>query len=315
MWDDLIGRRVVIRRRVDAGGEHPRFSDVLGTLMASTPALQVKRSDGEVTTILPSEVHRIKAVPPPRVRVVPSSITPLALEEIAAKGWPAPATARIGRWLLRAADGWTRRANSVLPLGSPGMPHHHAITAAKEWYAERGLPLRFQIPVPGAEQLDEVLAAEHFLNDAASFMHVAPVGAVLANARPRPSLPPVDLQERPNAAWLEAFGASSPVAGVVLTGPRLPAFATVEMDGQAVGIARAVVDFDWLGITAVQVAPEYRRHGIGTHLMRAVAAWGRSNGARHSYLQVTESNKIAVNMYEQLGYVMHHEYHYRLGLP
>jgi hypothetical protein len=42
-----------------------------------------------------------------------------ALETIAAQGWRGTTTARVGQWLLRAADGFTGRANSVLPLGRP----------------------------------------------------------------------------------------------------------------------------------------------------------------------------------------------------
>ena len=43
-----------------------------------------------------------------------------ALERAAARHWQAPETERLGEWLLRAAAGFTGRANSALPLGDPG---------------------------------------------------------------------------------------------------------------------------------------------------------------------------------------------------
>ena len=39
------------------------------------------------------------------------------LEVIAAKGWRAPEEERLGGWLLRAAQGFTGRANSALEHG------------------------------------------------------------------------------------------------------------------------------------------------------------------------------------------------------
>ncbi|HVX45702.1 MAG TPA: GNAT family N-acetyltransferase [Mycobacteriales bacterium] len=320
MWDELIGRRVVVRRRITppADPKHDtgaKYSDVLGTLIRADAALHIERSNGEVVTVPGSEVHRVKAIPPARVRVLPSPIAPLALEEITALGWPAPATARLGRWLLRAADGYTRRANSVLPLGPAGLPVEAAIDRAREWYAERRLPLRFQLPTPGTEALDEILEKQHFLRENLTFVHVAPVGAIMATAPAREDLPPVRLQNYPGAAWQQMQEPITPIAQAVLTGARLPVFATVADGETTIATARAVVDFDWLGITALQVAPEYRRRGIAMHVMRALGAWGRSNGARNSYLQVEEANHGAIDLYERLGYVMHHEYHYRLGLP
>ena len=47
--------------------------------------------------------------------------------------------------MLRAAGGFTGRANSVLPLGDPGRPLPDAVRAAEAWYAERGLSPMFTL--------------------------------------------------------------------------------------------------------------------------------------------------------------------------
>ena len=62
------------------------------------------------------------------------------LERAAARHWQAPDTHPLGGWLLRAAAGFTGRANSALPLGDPGLPLAEAVTAVGEWYRRRGLP-------------------------------------------------------------------------------------------------------------------------------------------------------------------------------
>src|SRR5438270_176346 len=46
----------------------------------------------------------------------------------------------LGEWLLRAAGGFTGRANSALAAGDPGMPLPQAVDQVCRWYAARGLP-------------------------------------------------------------------------------------------------------------------------------------------------------------------------------
>lgn len=81
------------------------------------------------------------------------------LARVAARGWRPVESERLGEWELRAAAGFTRRANSVLPLGDPGLPLDDALTAVRGWYAARGLPAYVQTAT-GAEGTQELLCAE-----------------------------------------------------------------------------------------------------------------------------------------------------------
>ncbi len=72
------------------------------------------------------------------------------LEGAAALHWQAPETERLGDWLLRAAEGFTGRASSALPLGDPGVPLPEAVATVQDWYRRRALsPM---IVVPGVLQ-------------------------------------------------------------------------------------------------------------------------------------------------------------------
>ncbi len=221
----------------------------------------------------PDSVHRIKPIPPRRTEA-------LELEEIAAAGWPAPETHWLGRWLLRAAAGWTGRANSVLPLGDPGRPLDLAVETVRRWYADRGLGARFQVPLPVATGLDDDLADRGFRADPPVLVQTAVPARVLADTEESPGLPPVTLAGTPTRGWLAAYhyrGGSSlpPVAVEVMTAAELPVFASVVHDGETVAVARAVVDDGWLGVTAVEVAPAWQRRGLASHVMRGLAPLGR----------------------------------------
>ena len=93
-----------------------------------------------------AEVHRAKRVPPAR--------RPTAAQTGRAWSWPPTRPGRpryadrLGDWLLRAADGWTGRANSALPVGDPDRPLDGAVDAVERWYADRGQPAMINVPLP-----------------------------------------------------------------------------------------------------------------------------------------------------------------------
>lgn len=57
-----------------------------------------------------------------------------------------------------------------------------------------------------------------------------------------------------------------------------------------------------LHLSALSVSPQYRKHKIGSSLMRTFEANGNSYGAWFIDLFVRESNKIAISFYTKLGY-------------
>ncbi|MDT4971040.1 MAG: N-acetylglutamate synthase, partial [Pseudonocardiales bacterium] len=76
-------------------------------------------------------------------------------------------------------------------------------------------------------------------------------------------------------------------------------------------IGRGALDDEWLGVTAVEVAPGLRRQGLASVVMQALWIWGTAAGAQRSYVQVSSDNAAAVALYERLGYWRHHDYRYR----
>src|SRR4051794_26023858 len=83
------------------------------------------------------------------------------MEAVAALGWQAPDRAWLGRWLLRAAAGFTGRANSALPLGPPDRPLADAVDEVERWYRERRLRpcivIPHALPWPAGDPLEDLL--------------------------------------------------------------------------------------------------------------------------------------------------------------
>lgn len=88
-----------------------------------------------------------------------------------------------------------------------------------------------------------------------------------------------------------------------------------ELPFSGAGAARSSVGCLWLGdavdqiegdrhayIFLLYVAPDYRRQGIGSALMRRAEKWAQDRGDRKISLQVFSDNQPALEMYNQLGY-------------
>lgn len=308
-----IGHRVVVRRLAGVRGDRRVFADVLGVLArVSESELMVLTRRGAVVVPL-GEVHRAKRVPPRRR--LPAEI--VALERVAAAGWPAPETARLGQWLLRAGAGWTHRANSALVLGEADRPIPEAVAAVVGWYRERGLPPEITTPVPVAAEVASHLAAQGWPVGPTVLVQTAPLPAVLG-APPGDATagaPEVRLDPAPPAGWLALAasrkGGFPEVARHILTSvPQVRFASAYGAGGDLLAIARGTLDPDrrWLGLTSVEVVPDARRRGLARLLTRSLAKWAYAGGATDAYLQVEEPNQAAVALYARLGFTVHHTY-------
>jgi N-acetylglutamate synthase len=309
-----VGHRVVVRRIVGVSQDRPLFTDALGELVELTETeLTLATAQGTLRVPL-REVHRAKRVPAARR---PPAAAVIALELAASDAWPAPVQARLGGWLLRAAENWTGRANSALAVGDPDRTLEAAVDAVEQWYAAKGQQPMISTPMPLAAPVNAALDARGWTARPLVLVQTAAVPSLVADVAVRRDLPPVELADTPPDAWLTMVAAHKgglpPAARHVLTAVPEVVFASVQDgDGRLLAVARGAVTGPapgrWLGVSLVQTDPAARRRGLGRHVMRAVAQWATQRGATRAYLQVEERNTGAVALYQGLGFSTHHTY-------
>ncbi len=318
-----VGHRVVVRHRTDRGP-----TDVLGDLVSfDDDRLVVRTERGEERAIARAAVIAGKPIGPRPARF--SEI--VALERVADRAWQAPVVERLGGWLLRAAEGWTNRANSALPLGPADRDLDDAVRATQEWYEARGLPPKITVPLPLRRDVAAHLEGAGWVAQPTVLVQTAAVDAlayadVALNGEPFA----VTLHEQPSAEFLELVGAwkqSLPEAAAhVLRSGEAVRFAQAQSPaGTLLAAARGAVvakraappDVDepdgpqqerWLHIGLVHVQPSARRRGLARAMTSALASWARSAGASRALLQVEERNEAAVTLYASLGFTTHHTY-------
>ncbi|WP_078913931.1 GNAT family N-acetyltransferase [Streptomyces sp. NRRL S-37] len=308
-----VGKRVSVRCLIEHGPSGERFTDTVGVLTSwDNGVLRITRKNGESVRIAESSLVAGKVVPsaPARRRGPAASYEELA--RVSARAWRPVENERLGEWELRAAEGFTRRANSVLPLGDPGVPLDDALTAVRRWYAARGLPAYVQTAT-GAEGAQEPLCAElerrGWVREVTAELWTGPLAPV-ADLGGEPS--GVVLSREADEAWLARYrrkGVGEVALRVLGSGPSVW-FATVPGDDAPAAIGRCVVDGRWAGFAAVEVDPARRRRGLATAVMAALARRALDEGASAAWLQVEEDNAGARALYDRMGFAAHHAYHH-----
>jgi GNAT superfamily N-acetyltransferase len=231
------------------------------------------------------------------------------LEHECAEAWPAQVDRPLGGWRMRAASGFTGRANSTLTTGDPGVAVTSALARTVDFAAENGILPSAHVVV-GSRVEAEIAGAGWAVN------RDHPGGAeslVLTGPLDPGDHPDAAVLDRPSGSWWElAAGSAVPSAAQRHVLSSLPGvgYGVIEEDGVVVGAVRGAVVGDLLHVSRLAVRPSHRRSGLATGLLRTLYAWAAGRGARRQVLQVAEHNNSAIRLYVGLGCVEHHRYRY-----
>lgn len=279
----------------------------------------ITRRDGERVRIVESSLVAGKVVPPAPARRRGPAASYAELARVAARAWQPVESERLGEWELQAAGRFTRRANSVLPLGDPGRPLDEALAYVRQWYEQRELPAYIQTAT-GAEGTQELLCAEleerGWEREVSSEIHVGALAPLGDLDLPDATVERVRLSRSFDEAWLrryKRFGVPGPHVLQVLAGGPSVWFASVpgaSRDAGPAAIGRCVVDGRWAGFMAVEVDPAHRRQGLASAVMAALSRQALAEGASAAWLQVEDDNEGARALYGGLGFAAHHTYHH-----
>jgi len=235
------------------------------------------------------------------------------IEEAALSAWTAPRQMLYDGWLLRFADGYTKRANSVNVRYSSRLPLDEKIAYCEDVYARQKLPVIFRLPEPftspvvlsglerhGYAQFDPTFVLGREIT---SDVHI---------------MPGVDIQQLNTSDWIQlrAVLTETPLEQWVVHQAILNVIVPEKVllglyaAGKPVACGMGVRDGALLGYFSIYTAPAARQHGYGQAVMDALTQWGLERGATFGYLQVEGDNHPALTMYEKLGFERCYRYWY-----
>jgi len=236
------------------------------------------------------------------------------LERRAFAAWPALHTVTRDGWVMRFADGHTKRANSINPVATGTGDLAARIAAAEADYAVAGLPPVFRVTPLAEPGLDDALAARGYAAFDESLVMAGPLPPGAAD-------PAVSIDADPIASgWLADFGrATTADAKSLDTLARMFAhrvtgtgFARLTRNGTPLAFAMAVPEDGDLGFFEVLTVAQARGQGLARRTLQACCAWARPLGATRAYLQVTAGNAGAIALYRKLGLETVYRYFYRM---
>ena len=238
------------------------------------------------------------------------------IEELASNAWPGLVQQQLEGWKLRAANGVTRRANSVF-TANPTPCYDRWLELITEFYSSRGLPVRFMVSDASPAGLDDKLANLGYEAEAHASVYVAAARDVLE--RSDSSQYDGAISAIMGDSWLDLFtsmdasrrGKEAIFKQIMLGIGPTKGFAEVSIDRTLVGVGMVVVERGWAGLYDIATHPDHRHMGVGTQIVRSMTNWAASHGATNIYLQVMKNNADAISLYSKLGFSRLYDYHYR----
>jgi GNAT superfamily N-acetyltransferase len=245
--------------------------------------------------------------------------TAAELQRIASTGWGYAERVRLGGWELRAAGGFTSRANCAWPIGDSDRPLAETLDAVTVWFEERGLPPRVQTLVGSV--LDRRIAELGYSDaDAPALRQVAPLAPAyeILKTGARQDAAAEITTELPHDyanVYLRALG--HPQAEAVLTegGADIRFGIVRDDDGTPLACGRLAIDrtSGWAGISAIRTAEKARRQGLARVVLRDLLTAAAESGTESLYLEVEDDNAAALPLYASLDFHTHHAYHCRIA--
>lgn len=238
------------------------------------------------------------------------------IEELSFNAWPALRTLHYDGWVLRFANGFSKRANSVNPIYDSTIDLERKIDYCEAAYREMGLRVIFKLnEISHPENLDDALSDRGYEADSFVSVQVLELRDV-ADV----SLENCGIDERVTDEWLDAYcGMDARAAANRATlrsmleaiVPRT-AFVALREDESTIACGMGVLDSGFVGLFNIIVDETHRGEGHGTRIISALSRWARENGAHSAYLQALKDNSPAIAIYKRLGFREISQYWYRI---
>jgi N-acetylglutamate synthase len=227
-------------------------------------------------------------------------------EERLVNVWPAVSTLLMDGWVVRLAHGYSGRANSasaVIP-GSRMTPS--LLDTIEKLYRDADLKPSVRITPLADPAVENMLMSRGYrIKDESRMMVLA-----LDCYRDTQADPRVRIEGAPSRRWLAGVSRHQVPSKrsvdhlfAIVGHLRIPAaFATLEIDGKAIGFGMCAIDRGWAELGSIMLDSTFRGRGLGRVTVDALLIWAAEQGASDAFLQVDQTNNVACKLYASQGF-------------
>ena len=250
-------------------------------------------------------------------------------EELSMNAHPAIKTEVYDGWLLRFANGYTNRANSVNMIYPSELNPIDKIGYCEEVYTSQGLASVFKITPLTVDMLDKPLEERGYKKITPTNLMIAPITeqyVVKGN---------VIVTDTFSNEWQQDYFRLNEISDemkiktdkIILANiQNKKLYASIIENGITVACGLCVIENrsdgtlnhsdgmlgGYAGLFDIVVDAKYRGKGLGYDLCVSLLNRAFDEGARNGYIQVVASNTPAIALYSKLGYVDCYQYWYRV---
>lgn len=238
------------------------------------------------------------------------------IEELSLNAWASLQAVLYDGWIIRFANGYTKRANSVNPLYSSRIDIDQKILFCEDLYRNKGLPVVFKMtPAAHPSNLDEILDARGYQKDSPTSVQTMDLKTADLQVSSHAEIEESLLEE-----WLENFCSMSSISEQNQNTLRqildniIPrrCFVSLKSDSRVVACGLGVLQSGYMGLFDIVTDKEFRSRGHGGEIVKSILAWGKQNKAQTAYLQVMLNNEPALHLYSKIGFTEQYQYWYRI---
>ena len=220
-------------------------------------------------------------------------------------------------WILRFAEGYTKRANSITPLyhGSDE-DLTQKIERCEAAYRRLNLKPIFRLTnQPKLETLDRTLAKLGYQKQDTVSVCIKDIdGGNIPNDNK------ATINSEISEEWLDRYvhavdlpvrhwNTLSTMLDII---PYPVCYAMLKERSRFCSCGLGVLAKNYLGLFFITTVKQQRGKGYAQQLISTMLQWGKNNGAIQAYVQVEIENRSAINLYNKLGFIEAYQYFYRI---
>ena len=218
-------------------------------------------------------------------------------------------------WILKFSEGYTGRANSVSVLYPSSKPIAEKLVFCENMYKKQGLSCQFKLTELDTE-LNDFLAKRGYEIATPTDLMVCDLGCPIESDND--SKIKYVFSTTPDE-WLPIFfkvheindAHDQDVYKRMISKVLVDTiYCTLLYDGKPAACSSVAIENGYALLQNVIVSAELRGHGLGKIVCSAILKKAQELGALHSYLQVVQTNAVAVNLYKKLGFEKLYSYWY-----
>ncbi|MDO7487929.1 GNAT family N-acetyltransferase [Peribacillus frigoritolerans] len=239
------------------------------------------------------------------------------IEELSLNALPALQTQIYDGWVIRFADGYTKRANSITPIYTSNENVKKKIMNCEQLcFARNDKAVYKMTPQAMPINLDRVLEESGYALEGTTSVQVLNLAETES-----PNETNVIKHDHLHDEWFQEFCLLSnlndddqTILKKMLRNiiPKTCFMSLTDEGGTVTASGLGVLEDEYIGLYNIITHENFRNQGNGAILISNLLHWGKENGAKNAYLQVIETNEPALSLYGKLGFEEKYKYWYRI---